>query len=127
MKYLLDTHAFLWFIDGSSELSPNAKEIILNPENLKFVSIVSFWEIAIKLKIEKIIIEMPFSDLKNQAQINGFQILPLVFEDTQRLTTLQLHHRDPFDRMLISQALQNRLFIISKDSEFQKYTNKVIW
>ena len=127
MEYLLDTHVFLWFIDGNSELSTKAKEIISNPENIKFVSIVSFWEIAIKLKIEKIKIDMPFIDLKNQALINGFQILPLLFEDTRRLTTLQLHHRDPFDRMLISQALQNNLYIISKDPEFMKYTNNVIW
>ena len=127
MEYLLDTHAFLWFIDGSSELSTKAKEIILHPENMKFVSIVSFWEIAIILKIEKIQIDIPFKDLKNQALINGFQILPLLFEETWRLTTLQLHHRDPFDRILISQALQYKFFIISKDPEFKKYTNKVIW
>ena len=127
MEYLLDNHVYLWFIDGNSELSTKAKEIISNPENIKFVSIVRFWEIAIKLKIEKIKIDMPFIDLKNQALINGFQILPLLFEDTRRLTTLQLHNRDPFDRMLISQALQNNLYIISKDPEFMKYTNNVIW
>ena len=127
MEYLLDTHTFLWFIDGSSELSTKAKKIILNPENIIFISIVSFWEIAIKLKIEKIRIDIPFTELKNQAIINGFQILPLLFKETHRLTTLQLHHRDPFDRILISQALQNEFFIISKDPEFKKYTNKVIW
>lgn len=127
MDCLLDTHTFLWFIAGSSELSLKAKEIILNPENKKFVSIVSFWEIAIKLKLEKIQLDMPFKELKNQAVINGFRILPILFEDTLKLTALELHHRDPFDRMLLSQALQNEFTIISKDPEFNKYTKNVTW
>ena len=96
MDCLLDTHTFLWFIDGSSELSLKAKMIILNPENKKFVSVVSFWEIAIKLKLEKIQLDMPFKELKNQAVINGFRILPILFEETLKLTTLELHHRDPY-------------------------------
>ena len=127
MDCLLDTHTFLWFIAGSSELSLKAKEIILNPENKKFVSIVSFWEIAIKLKLEKIQLDMSFKELKNQAVINGFRILPILFEETLKLTTLELHHCDPFDRMLISQALQNEFIIISKDPEFNKYTKNVTW
>ena len=127
MDCLLDTHTFLWFIDGSSELSLKAKMIILNPENKKFVSVVSFWEIAIKLKLDKIQLDIPFKELKNQAVINGFRILPILFEDTLKLTALELHHRDPFDRMLIAQVLQNEFSIISKNPEFKKYTNKVIW
>jgi len=127
MECLLDTHAFLWFIAGSSELSLKAKEIILNPENKKFVSVASFWEIAIKLKLEKVQLDIPFEELKNQAVINGFHILPILFEETLKLTSLELHHRDPFDRMIISQALKYEFSIISKDTEFNKYTNKVIW
>jgi Uncharacterized protein conserved in bacteria len=127
MEYLLDTHAFLWFIAGSPEMSSKAKGIILNPENKKFISIASFWEIAIKLKLNKIQLDMSFKELKNQALVNGFRILPILFEETLRLTTLELHHRDPFDRILISQAFQNKFSIISKDPEFKKYTNKVIW
>lgn len=127
MEYLLDTHAFLWFIAGSPELSSKAKGLILNPENKKFVSIASFWDIAIKLKLKKIQLDMSFKELKNQALVNGFRILPILFEETLRLTTLELHHRDPFDRILISQAFQNKFSIISKDPEFKMYTNKVIW
>lgn len=127
MNYLLDTHTFLWFIAGSKELSGNAKQIIQEPDNNKFISIASFWEIAIKLKIEKIEIDLPFKELKNQVFVNGFQILPIVFEDTLRLSTLALHHRDPFDRIIISQAFQNKMYIITRDPEFRKYTNKIIW
>jgi len=127
MRYLLDTHTFLWFIAGSSELSLKAKLIISDPDNEKFLSIASFWEVAIKLKVDKIELDMPFKELKNQALINGFQILPIIFDDTLRLTSLELHHRDPFDRIIIAQSIQNKMSILSKDPEFIKYTNKVIW
>ncbi|MFA6401387.1 MAG: type II toxin-antitoxin system VapC family toxin [Salinivirgaceae bacterium] len=127
MRYLLDTHAFLWFIAGSNDLSQNAKSIIINPDNEKYVSIASFWEISIKLKVDKIELDIPFKELKNQAKINGFKILPIVFDDTQRLLTLDLHHRDPFDRIIISQAIKHKMSIITKDPEFKKYTSKIIW
>lgn len=100
MEYLLDTHAFLWFIAGNSELSEKAKELILNPDNLIFVSLASFWEIAIKLKNGKLEIDIPFNELKNQALINGFKILLISFEDVQGLTVLEMFHRDPFYRLI---------------------------
>ena len=127
MEYLLDTHTFLWFIAGSSDLSLKAKSIILNPDHKKFISIASFWEIAIKLRLEKIQLDIPFKEPKDQALRNGFQILPILFEDTLKLSSLEYHHRDPFDRIIISQALQNEFTIISKDPEFNKYTNNVTW
>ena len=127
MAYLLDTHAFLWFINGSNELSSQAKDIIRNPKNIMYLSIASFWEIAIKLNIGKLAIDMSFDELKKEADKNDFRILPIRYEDTRVLTTLELFHKDPFDRILIAQAIQNNLTMITKDSNFGAYHVKIIW
>ena len=127
MAYLLDTHAFLWFINGSIELSSKAKNIIQNPENIVYLSIASLWEIAIKLNIGKLFIDMTFSELKQETDKNDFLILPIQYEDVHLLTTLRLFHKDPFDRILITQAIQNNLTIITKDANFESYPVKVIW
>jgi PIN domain nuclease of toxin-antitoxin system len=127
MEYLLDTHAFLWFINGSIELSPQAKNIIQNTQNTMYLSIASFWEIAIKLNIGKLSIGMSFDELKQEADKNDFRFLSIQFNDIRLLTTLELHHKDPFDRILIAQAIQNNLTMITKDSNFDAYPVKIIW
>ena len=127
MRYLLDTHAFLWFIDGNVELSPQAKDIIQNPKYTIYLSIVSFWEIAIKLNIGKLTIDMSFDELKKETDKNDFRILPIQYEDTRILTTLKLFHKDPFDRILIAQAIQNNLTIITKDANIADYPVKISW
>jgi PIN domain nuclease of toxin-antitoxin system len=127
MKYLLDTHAFLWFINGNIELSTQAKNIIQNPKNAMYLSIASFWEIAIKLNIGKLTIDMSFDELRKEADKNDIRILPIEYEDTRLLTTLELFHKDPFDRILITQAIQNNLTIITKDLNFDTYPVKIIW
>ena len=127
MEYLLDTHAFLWFINGSIELSPQAKDIIQNPKNTMYLSIVSFWEIAIKLNIGKLAIDMSFDELKQEADKNYFIILPIQYEDTRIITTLELLHKDPFDRILIAQAIHNNLTLITRDTNFYAYPVKIIW
>jgi len=127
MDYLLDTHTFLWFINGSVELSPQAKNIIQNPANTLYLSIADFWEIAIKMNIGKLSIDMSFEELLNEANKNDFQILPIQLEDIRVLTTLELYHKDPFDRILIAQAMQNNLTVITKDSNFEFYPVKIIW
>ena len=127
MEYLLDTHTFLWFINGDKELSSRAKNIIQNDENIMFLSIASFWEIAIKLNLKKLSIDMTFDELKQEANKNDFQILPIQFEDTRIIATLELYHKDPFDRILIAQAIQNNLKMITKDLNFDRYPVKIIW
>ncbi len=124
---LLDTHAFLWFILGSGELSEKAKLYIENPGNRKFISIASFWEIAIKNSLGKLKLDMPFQELKLITSSNGFEILPLTFEHTEKLTFLDFHHKDPFDRLIISQALTENLTIITKDANFGRYSAQLIW
>jgi len=127
MEYLLDTHTFLWFIGGNNDLSQQAKTIIQKPENTMYLSIASFWEIAIKLNIGKLTIDIPFTELKTEADNNDFRLLPVQYEDTHVLTKLELFHKDPFDRILIAQAIQNNLTVITKDANFETYPIKMIW
>jgi PIN domain nuclease of toxin-antitoxin system len=127
MKILLDTHTFLWFLGGASELSKQARIFIENPENEKYISVASFWEIAIKNSIGKMILEVPFFELKTEVVKNGFQILPITFEDTLQLSTLPFHHRDPFDRIIISQAKGNNLILVSCDGNFSRYDINLLW
>jgi PIN domain nuclease of toxin-antitoxin system len=127
MDYLLDTHTFLWFINGSEELSDKAKSAIENTKNTKFISIASFWEIAIKSSLGKLKLDMPFQELKFLAINNGFEILPLTFEHTNRLVSLDFHHKDPFDRLIIAQAITDKLTIIGRDGNFAPYSVKIIW
>lgn len=127
MDYLLDTHTFLWFINGSEELSDKAKSAIENIKNTKFISIASFWEIAIKTSLGKLKLDIPFQELKFLAINNGFEILPLTFEHTNRLVNLDFHHKDPFDRLIIAQAITDKLTIIGKDGNFAPYSVKIIW
>ena len=128
MEYLLDTHSFLWFINGDEQLSEKAKIAIQDPDATKYVSIVSFWEIAIKISLGKIKLDMAYQDLQQHVSANGFEILPITFEHTIELTTLDFHHRDPFDRIIIAQALIEKFVLISKDSNFDKYNNlKLLW
>ncbi|MDR2938334.1 MAG: type II toxin-antitoxin system VapC family toxin [Prevotellaceae bacterium] len=127
MKILLDTHAFLWFLGGSSELSERAKTLIENPKYEKYISIASFWEIAIKSSLGKLTLDVPFAKLKTEVIKNNFQILPITFEDTLHLSALPFHHRDPFDRIIISQAKKNGLALVSRDSSFDPYDVNLLW
>ena len=127
MKILLDTHAFLWFLNGNSELSEQARMLIEDPKHEKYISIASFWEIAIKSSLGKLTIDVPFAEMKTEVLKNNFQILPITFEDTLQLCTLPFYHRDPFDRIIISQAKENNLTIVSRDSNFSLYNVNLLW
>ncbi|MCE7040611.1 type II toxin-antitoxin system VapC family toxin [Dyadobacter sp. CY312] len=127
MNFLLDTHAFLWFINGDAELSKEARDIIENSENTKFISIATFWEIAIKINIGKLQLDMPFQELEYHASINGFRLLPITFRHTNKIINLPLHHKDPFDRIIIAQASCDNLSIIGKDPYFQDYDVNMSW
>ncbi len=128
MNLLLDTHAFLWFIAGDFQLGDLAKIQIENPDNLKFVSIASLWEIGIKLSLGKLVLQQPFKDLiPHQLEINGFELLHIQIDHVAKLTSLPFHHRDPFDRILASQCLINDLPIVSCDPIFDSYSVNRIW
>jgi PIN domain nuclease of toxin-antitoxin system len=127
MNNLLDTHAFIWFIEGDNQLSDQARESIERYDVINFISIASLGEIAIKISLKKLEIKTPFSDISKQILKNGFQILPVIFEDTLTLIELPFYHRDPFDRIIISQSLTNKLAIISKDKNLIEYGVTLIW
>ena len=118
MSYLLDTHTLLWWLANNPTLSPSAQEVIANPNNLIFVSAVSAWEISIKKAIGKL--EAP-SDLLTVIKRNQFEPLPISIEDGLEAGALPNYHNDPFDRMLIAQAVGHKLIIITRDKKFKQY------
>jgi PIN domain nuclease of toxin-antitoxin system len=127
MNYLLDTHTFIWFINGDEQLSKTVRKLIENNQLNNFVSIASLWEITIKVSLGKLKLNTPFSDVPQQIESNGFQMLPITFEDTLFLSTLPFHHRDPFDRLIIAQSITNQLTILSKDKLFVDYGVATLW
>lgn len=128
MNLLLDTHTLLWFITDDLRLSQPANRLIEDQSNSKFVSIVSIWEIAIKVNIGKITLTAPFEQLfPHQLQINGFELLPVKIEHTAIITTLPFHHRDPFDRLLTAQSLAENMSIVSIDEVFDDYGITRLW
>jgi len=127
MKLLLDTHTFLWFLNGDAMLSEKARKLIETAEYEKYISIATFWEIAIKHSLGKLQLDVPFDELKKESIKNGFRILPITFEDTARLNTLPFHHRDPFDRIILSQAIEKELTLVSRDAVFHLYNQSLVW
>jgi PIN domain nuclease of toxin-antitoxin system len=128
MRLLLDTHAFLWFVPGDAQLSPQALALILDPGNEKLVSPASYWEIAIKISVGKYTLSQPYQAFMQRGIVqNGFKILPIEFQHTVALTTLPFHHRDPFGRLLIAQAMVEQIPLVSADSALDAYPITRLW
>jgi len=129
VKYLLDTHVFLWWLLDDPRLSQTAREIISDPKTTLFFSVVSAWEIAIKARFGKIkFITKPLERfLREELQANDVQVLPVLLHHVLREHTLPLLHRDPFDRMLIAQALEEHLTLITSDARIKAYNVPVMW
>jgi PIN domain nuclease of toxin-antitoxin system len=127
MLQLLDTHTFIWFINGDTQLSDKIITRIENADAINFISIASIWEIAIKTSLGKLELKRPFNEIESQIQENNFQLLPVTIDDTITISSLPFHHRDPFDRLLAAQSLNNKISIITKDDIFKKYNVDVIW
>ena len=128
MRLLLDTHTFLWFIMGSPNLSAAARSLIEDAANEKFVSVASLWEIAIKLSIGKLTLSAPFDVLiSQQLSLNGFELLNIDIEHAAMVATLPFHHRDPFDRLLIAQAVVEKMSVIGIDAVFDAYHITRLW
>ena len=128
MKLLLDTHAFLWFVLGDAQLSETAKSSILDAANTKLVSPASYWEIAIKISLKKYTLHEPYEAFMQRGIFgNGFEILPIEPKHTVVLTTLPFHHRDPFDRLMIAQAMVEQMSIVSVDPALDAYPVHRLW
>ncbi|PSB15927.1 PIN domain nuclease [filamentous cyanobacterium Phorm 46] len=126
MESLLDTHAFLWYLLGDSNLGSKAKEAIDTKTGLYF-SIASLWEISIKINVGKLQLNRSFEDLPKELEYIKVPILPITFEDTEIYTSLPLHHRDPFDRILVAQTMNHSLVLISRDEAFDAYPIQRVW
>jgi len=127
MRVLLDTHAFLWGIADDPRLSLPARRAIANATE-RFLSIASCWELAIKVSRNKLTLAKPIERLvPEQLGLNGFQLLQIDLDDVARVATLPFHHRDPFDRLLVAQALSEELTVVSADPVFRKYGVKRVW
>ena len=126
-KFLLDTHTLIWFVEDSPNLSSKANDLISEISNECFVSSISIWEIAIKTNIGKLDFSFTFQDLELLLTENNIEIISPTIEDFTTYQKLPLLHKDPFDRILIAQAITKDLSIITKDGEFAQYEVPVIW
>jgi len=128
MTLLLDTHPLLWFALNDPRLSVTARAAILDPANQKWASPASYWEIAIKISTGKYTLHVPYEDFwRNAIDANGFQILHILPRHTALLTTMPYHHRDPFDRLLIAQALAEGMSVVSADPIVDSYGVARVW
>ena len=128
MNVLLDTHAFLWLVTGDDRLSETARKTFLNQENSLFFSAASYWEICIKMSMGKISLKSGwFQTIQNEMEINAIQWLPIEMTHCAKVIKLPFHHRDPFDRMLVAQAITEKMQLLSRDSRLSAYSIKRIW
>lgn len=128
MKLLLDTHTLLWMSLDDSQLSDQARDLIADLDNDLWLSPASYWEIAIKVSLGKYLIAEPLDVFVNREVTNNdVSILQINPQHAQILTSLPFHHRDPFDRLLIAQAMVEQLAVISKDEKFDAYGVQRLW
>lgn len=128
MRLLLDTHAFLWFIEGSSRLSLDARVAIEDVNNERYLSVASLWEMSIKAAAGKLEITRPIQTLiQRHIEGNGISLLPIHGEHLETLIELPNHHKDPFDRVILAQAHVEDLVLISCDGHFAAYDIELLW
>ena len=125
---MLDTHAFLWFIAGDNRLDAHAKALIEERRNERLLSVGSLWEISIKASLDRIVIRRPFTEfVSEQVDGNDIRLLPILPDHLDKQISLPFHHRDPFDRLIISQSLVERIPVITRDQAFSLYPVDTIW
>ncbi len=127
MNLLIDTHILIWYIAGNPNLKPAMTDLLEATENDLCVSIASLWEIAIKVGKGKLDLGIEFHELEEILDRLNIQILPILFGDLNVQRTLPFHHTDPFDRLIISQAINQNLVLMSADSAFSNYPVQNIW
>jgi PIN domain nuclease of toxin-antitoxin system len=127
-RLLLDTHVFLWWVNDAPDLTAAARLAISDPDNECYLSLASCWEIAIKSSLGKLKLARPFERfVSEQLRANNFTLLNIELRHTARVEKLPFHHRDPFDRLLIAQAITEKLIIVAADRAFSDYGVKLLW
>lgn len=128
MRLLLDTHVFLWWVNDAPELSAKARATIRKGQNECFLSVASAWEMAIKVSTGKLVLSQPVERfIPEQLATNGFRLLEIDFRHVARVESLPFHHRDPFDRLLVVQAMSEKMSVVSADAVLSEYGIKRIW
>jgi PIN domain nuclease of toxin-antitoxin system len=128
MKTLLDTHALLWLLTDDKRLSETAKNTFLDQENSLFFSMTSLWEICIKMSLGKLSLKRGWlKTIQDEMKVNAIHWLPIEIRHCTELTKLPFHHRDPFDRMLIAQAMAEDMLLLSRDIRLSDYEITRVW
>ena len=127
MRLLLDTHTFIWYIRDNSRLPWHIRQMIKDDSNVVYVSVISLWEISIKSRQGKLELHKSLADIVRSLRGNGFRLLPVRLNHVYRLDTLALHHKDPFDRMLIAQSLAGGFALVGCDEVFDQYGVRRLW
>jgi PIN domain nuclease of toxin-antitoxin system len=128
MRILFDTHAFIWWDSEPEKLSPQVLDLCQNRENVLLFSVVSAWEIQIKAQLGKLKFTLPLAEvIENQQQTNHLEVLPIALPHVLVLDRLPMHHKDPFDRLLLAQARVEEAVLVSNDPVFATYSNKIVW
>ena len=128
MRLLLDTHAMYWYIEGDPKLSSTAQTLIQDASNEILISPASYWEIAIKVSIGKWTLNRPYEEFVDLGlKRYGFQVLSILPIHTAKLIGLAFHHKDPFDRLLVAQALAEGIPIVSADLQLDPYGVQRLW
>jgi PIN domain nuclease of toxin-antitoxin system len=128
VKFITDTHAFLWFVTDSPQLGARAKQLLESPESERLLSVASIWEIAIKASLGKLAFSKPLEEfLPEQVALNHFRVLDISMTHALRVAKLPFLHRDPFDRMIIAQSLSEDLPVLSNENAFDAYGVKRSW
>lgn len=128
MKYLLDTHVFLWMISDEKQLSIAASDVILSSSSVLYFSMASYWEICIKLSVGKLILKRNWAQIfEREMSHNGIEWLPVKQDHARGIIKLPWYHKDPFDRLIISQCYSEKLSCITADEQIKKYNIKCLW
>ena len=128
MTHLLDTHTFIWFVNNDPALSATARDVLRNPASRPLLSLASVWEMAIKVGLGKLKFTQPIETfIPDQLRRNRIDLLPISFAHAVRGATLPHHHRDPFDRLLVAQALVEDLPVVGRDAAFDAYGVRRVW
>lgn len=128
MKLLLDTHTFIWWDSEPDRLSPQALALCQDRRNILLLSVVSVWEMQIKLQLGKLRLALPLKEIiETQQQTNNIEILPVTLAHVLALENLPVHHKDPFDRLLVAQAMVEGAALVSGDPNIARYAVQIVW
>jgi PIN domain nuclease of toxin-antitoxin system len=127
VRYLLDTHALIWFANNDSQLSTTALSLIKGEKNTCFINVATLWEITIKSSLGKLDLKIGIEEFSKRVLKNGIGITPISVNHLKIYEILPLHHKDPFDRIIIAQSIADNITVITKDKIFKAYTSNIIW